>query len=231
MKTSNKILLIALAALAALVIATALVWRASSGGFVTKVMPAERVTRTEDLRDFNAVRVSSVWDLRITRGDAYSVVVTAPQYALENLIVTKEGNTLRLDQRHSVRRPPAARISAAITMPEITDLDYSGVATIKLSGFTGRSLRVVSSGAGVISCRDSTFDDLLVTLSGVGSVDFSEAKTKNVDVELSGLGSVKLHMAGGELRGDLSGLGSIEYSGQVSAERINKSGLGSVEHK
>jgi hypothetical protein len=236
MKTSNKILLITLAVIGGAVLVTAIVSRIFIGGMLartgeTEKFQTETTSSSADLKGFTEIRASAVWEIDITKGDTWSVAIEAPPVVRDTILVTKEGNALVLDQRRTDFGPRGSQLHARITMPEITDIDFSGAAMVKLSGFTGRSLRVTSSGAGAVVCRDSAFDDLAITLSGVGEIDFSDAKTKHAEVELSGLGSVKLAMAGGELRGSLSGLGSIDYSGTVSSERIEKSGLGSVKHR
>ncbi len=232
MKTSNKIILISLAALGGLVVTAAVISRVLIGAGLDHTVRGAVDMRTEDLKDFTAIEASAVWDLHVTRGDSYAVTLSIDKNAERDLIIRREEDTLVLGQRGpGWRARPGSSWRADITMPAINRLDFSGMGSVTLSGFSGGRLRVSSSGAGEVQCRDSTFEDVSISLSGVGSVDFSAARTVNADVDLSGLGSLKLRMDGGELRGDLSGLGSIEYTGTVSAERVTKSGLGSVEHK
>ena len=232
MKTSNKIILISLAALGGLVVTAAVISRVLIGAGLDQADRGAATVHTENFKDFTAIEASAEWELHVSRGDSYAVTLSINKNAERNLIIRREGDTLVLGQR----RPgwgarPGSSWRADITMPAIDRLDFSGVGSVTLSGFSGGRLRVSSSGAGEVKCRDSSFENVSISLSGVGSVDFSDARTVNADVDLSGLGSLKLRMDGGELRGDMSGLGSIEYTGTVSAERISKTGLGSVEHK
>ncbi|MBN2351598.1 MAG: DUF2807 domain-containing protein [Spirochaetales bacterium] len=236
MKTSNKILFIAAAAILAGIVVLAVASRSVLSSVFSAAGPAPSareafVETTQNLKDFTGVRADAAWEIDIKRGESYGVNIQAPPAARGSLIVRKSGDSLELGWAGRSQFIWPLRLKAEIVMPRLESIELSGAVNARVAGFKVPKLAVVSQGAGNVVCRDSEIGDLRIAMSGAGSVDFSSAPSVNADVELSGAGSLKLTMAGGELRGNLSGVGSIEYEGNVSSQEVSTSGLGSVRRR
>lgn len=199
-------------------------------------LSGERGSRSYDVTDFDRVAVSGQWEVTIERGDTWRVAVEAPMELLEYLRVERDGDELDLGLEGGRwfgggwgRNSNA--LEATITMPALEGLETSGASTLSFSGFDGRELSIVSSGASELRASTSRYDDLRLVMSGAGSAMLDELTATNADVTVSGAADVRLRMAGGRLTGRLSGASDLEYFGTVNEQSLSQSGAGSIRHR
>ena len=199
-----------------------------------------RMDTTEfDVRDFRSISFIGSWEVDLEQGDDWHVELTYPRDLEDQIEVELRGDELSLNPGrrgaynwgwgwwHNDNR----RLSARITMPELTALNIAGASDMDLNGFDGKSLTITISGAANIDGDDGHYDSLHLTMSGAGDVDLRNMQFVDANVILSGAGNVELGMNGGVLSGNLSGFGNIEYSGNVRDERVNVSGFGKVHRR
>jgi hypothetical protein len=234
MRNSQRVVLAVIGGLAVLLLAAGVWMRVAVPQLPD--LSGERGPRAYDLTDFDRVSVSGQWEVTIERGDAWRVTVDAPVELHEYLRVERDGDELELGLDGGWRLGggwgrDSNALEATITMPALEGLELSGASTLSFSGFEGRELSIVSSGASEVRANASRYDDLRLVLSGAGSAELEDLTATNADVTVSGAADVRLRMGGGRLTGNLSGASNLEYWGSVSEQSLSQSGVGSVRHR
>lgn len=227
MKTSNKILLISSSTLMGIVIVFLLLFRLTLGGSIT---PEERkdsdspmVSREFPLADFTAIEVSGHWEIELAYGETTQVKVEAPGDVMERLSIEKQAETLILSTDKSWR-PDPGKVTALITMPSLSDLRVSGLVSLKLSGFSGESLTIHTTGSTSITGAGNHIRNLHLKGKGLSNLNLRQNSVINADLHYKGVYKIDLSMAGGELTGKIKGVGKVIYNGEVTKESIQKDG-------
>jgi hypothetical protein len=150
------------------------------------------VTREEAISDFDKVEISHSFDVDITQGEAFSVVIRVDDNLVEHLQVEKFGSTLKIDLKPDVSLVSNATLEAEITMPELTGVDLSGASNATISGFKSTK-------------------NLTVDLSGSSSLR-GDISAGDVSIDLSGSSNANLTGSGGNLTLDASGSSDVDLS-------------------
>ena len=208
------------------------------------------VTQEMDITDFDKVDVNHAFEVEITQGDTFRVVVRVDDNLLEHLQVVKKGQTLNVGMKPG----PFYNFSnttqeAEVTMPELIGLEGSEASEVTITGFKSTrdlsvDLSAASSLRGDIEAGDARFDlssasevtlrgsadDVVIDASGSSEVDLSAFSVANANVEASGASEVTVN-ASGRLDADASGASDVYYLGSPTLGRIDTSGASSVERK
>jgi hypothetical protein len=208
------------------------------------------VTREEPITGFDRVDVSHAFQVDISQGDTFSVVVTVDDNLVEYLEVVKQGDTLKIGlepgQGYSVRE---ATLEAEVTMPKLAGLEMSGASHVAVTGFKStKTFDVNLSGAsrlrGEIDAGDATFDasgasrvtlngsagNVTVEGSGASQIDLSDFAVADAIVKLSGASAATVNPSG-TLDVDASGASDVYYLGNPRMGNVDTSGASSVERK
>lgn len=164
------------------------------------------VTRTLDLDDFAAIRLTNNAKVYIRQGSPQSVEVEAQENIIDNLKREVQDDTWTIGFDRSVRRYDGMKVY--ITIPHLEGLRVSGSGSITSEGrFTG-------------------VDDLGVSISGSGDIRLDVDAT-SVDSHISGSGNIKLRGNTGHHEISISGSGDVEayeLSSESCKVRISGSG-------
>jgi hypothetical protein len=160
---------------------------------------------------FNKVKSSGSFDVVITNGEQFEVLVNAEENILPYIETTVSGNTLLIDIPgiHNVRnRLP---MNVFITIPELKGVKQSGSGNITTDYFTTQRMELFISGSGSIS---------------------TEVNADVVDASISGSGWMLISGGAGESNLNISGSGNINSSG-LAVLRCNAliSGSGNMQVK
>jgi autotransporter translocation and assembly factor TamB len=208
------------------------------------------VTQEESLSGFDSVDVSHNFEVSITQGESYSVVIRVDDNLVEHLDVGVQGSTLKIglmDNRdYTILN---ATMEAEVTMPVLTGLELSGNSHAAITGFafTGDftvDLSGNSSLKGDIEADDVNFDlsgnseftlsgsggDANISLSGNSVIDLSDFPVADVNIDASGASTATVNVSG-SLDVDASGASNVYYLGNPSLGTIDTSGGSSVEPK
>ena len=182
----------------------------------------ERVSQTVDLRDFERISISGVYDLSVTVGGDYSVVISGPADEVERVEASVSNGVLDLGQKKGKRRWGRTRhgVDADITLPTLHGLDVSGVVDGTIADIDAEKFKLSVSGVGDISLSGQC-DSLDADVSGVGDLDARALECRVVDVKVSGVGSATV-FAAEEVDAAVSGMGDIDVYG--GPEKVSKSG-------
>ena len=231
MKTSNKILLISSSTLMGIMIVFLLLLRLTLGNSITPEKGEDSdkpsVSREFPLAGFTAIEVSGHWDIELARGETTQVKVQAPGDVMENLSVEKQAGTLIL-RTNKKWRPNPGKVTALITLPSLSDIRVSGLVSLKLSGFSSKSLTINTKGSTSITGKGNHIHNLHLKGKGLSNLNLRQNSVINADLRYEGVYKIELSMAGGELTGQIKGVGKVIYNGEVRNESIRKDGPSKV---
>ena len=208
------------------------------------------VSQQEMITGFDKLDISSSFDVEITRGDSFQVVIRVDDNLLEHIQVNKQGSTLKIGlEPMRAYNISNATMEADITMPDLTALDLSGSSTAVVSGFeTNNSLTFDLSGnselRGEIKGGQANFDvsgnsrillagsaaNLRISASGNSEVDLSDFPGTDGRVDASGSSTVIVNLSG-RMDADASGGSDIFYLGNPQLGSIDTSGSSNIQPK
>ena len=201
------------------------------GGGTTISGSGNVVSQEYDLMDFDVVDISHAFNVDITQGESYSVVVRVDDNLIEHLEVVKQGSTLKIGlkplQNYTVRN---ATMEAEVTMPELSGVEASGASDVTATGFeSDRDFRVRLSGASSAVLMGSA-GEVTVDASGSSDADLAGFPVGDAKIDASGSSTVVVNVSG-RLDVDASGSSDVFYLGDPTLGSIDTSGSSSVEPK
>ena len=208
------------------------------------------VTQEESITGFDKVDISHSFDVDISQGESFNVVIRVDDNLVEHLQVVKQGSTLKIglkpNRDYTIRN---ATMEAEVTMPELTRLDLSGASHATITGFESKKGFVVdlssaSSLHGDIETGDISIDlssssemtltgsggDVTIDISSSSELDLSEFPVVNARVEASSASTATVN-ASGRLDVDASSASNVYYLGNPTMGDIDTSSESSVEPK
>jgi hypothetical protein len=208
------------------------------------------VTQEEPIIGFDKVDISHSFEVDISQGESFSVIIRIDDNLVEHLQVVKEGSSLKigLDPNRNYTASKAT-MTAEVTMPELTGLDLSGASHATISGFKSTNdfsvdLSGASSLVGDIEAAKTSFDlsggsdanlsgsgqKTTIDAAGSSQIDLSNFLVADVMVNASG-GSTATVNTSGRLNADASGASQVYYLGDPILGEIDSSGSSSVERR
>jgi hypothetical protein len=166
------------------------------------------VSQEEAITDFNSVDVSDLFNVDITQGESYSVVIRVDDNLVDHLEIVKQADTLKIGLKLS-RKINNATLEAEVTMPELTGLDLSGASQANITGFKSTK-------------------DLAVNLSDSSSL-FGDIEAGDISIDLSGSSEMTLDSSGGDVTIDASDSSEVILSGSGQNTTIDASGSSTID--
>jgi len=209
------------------------------------------VTHEENITGFDKVDASHAFQVDISQGDAFSVVIRIDDNLVQYLEVVKRGSTLNIGltpgRSYNIRN---ATMQAEVTMPELTGLDMSGSSHVTITGFkSAQALVVDASGAshlqGDIEADTVSFNlggssEVILTGSaqnviieeaaGSSDVNLTDFPVVDASVKAGGKSQVTVNVSG-RLDVDASNGANVYYLGDPTLGTIDTSGSATVEPK
>jgi hypothetical protein len=205
-------------------------------------------TKEYSFGDFTSVEISSAFEFDISRSCSYGVSITADDNILEEVEVTKEGNSLKIGLKTIAGLGPVA-LKAEVTMPQLHGLAVSGASHGTVSDFSSaENFDINVSGAskvtGDIAAGDADFDvsgastvqlegsanNMVANVSGASRFNLGGFMVNNANVTFSGASTGTINLAG-KLDADLSGASKLLYAGEPRMGNINASGASTLGRK
>lgn len=206
------------------------------------------VSLDQDLSDFNKIDASHSFDISVSQGDGYAVVVRVDDNLEDELDVKVQGGTLHLDLARDIIVNNAT-LEADITMPSLDGLDLSGASSADITGFDSSDpfsarLSGSSSLSGDLVTGDLNLDlsgssevaldgaggDLEIDASGASDVKLPNYPVEDADLNLSGSSDVLINLSG-TLDVDASGSSNVTYLGSPTLGDIRTSGSSSISRE
>ncbi|NVK85934.1 MAG: DUF2807 domain-containing protein [Cytophagia bacterium] len=201
---------------------------------------------TREVRNFNALSVSSAFQVEISVGSTESLEIEAEDQYIDDIITEVRGGTLVIRLRDSrdtrrMRESPKAyltvksleRINASgavglktrdVLKGKKLDLELSGASVLNIE-MEVEELYLESSGACVINLEGEAKEQVVKT-SGATVYSAYDLESVNADIRVSGAGSANVYVTG-RLDVHASGASSVRYRGGASVS-ADASGASSI---
>ncbi len=185
-----------------------------------------RGERIYDLRDFNQIEVSGVYEISVEIGPDFAIRLSGREERLQHARVRVSNETLYLGHHKGRTLRSKKGVDAVISLPALAGIEASGVVDGEIRGIDADLFRVEVSGVGDLMLTGKCAH-LWARLSGVGDLDASDLKCAHVDVKVSGVGDVRVH-ASESLDANVSGIGDLTCFGSPSRVKKNKTFFSSI---
>lgn len=208
------------------------------------------ITRNYALDNFTSVNIDSTCDVKIMRGDYFTVQVTVDDNILPYVEAYVSGNILHIELASGFSYQ-SMDFQATVVMPQLTYLEVDGVSTADVSGFTSTgTFRAVIDGVSraeidLISSQDincevngtshleitslSSNGDLTLICDGVSTADLRGVALTNGSILVDGVSDAYVDVSGC-LNGNVAGLSTLHYSGSPNLGSLVISGGSSLNH-
>lgn len=202
-----------------------------------------------DFQDFDEVRLTSLFDFEIRKGDRYSVELEGDEDDLDEVSLVQHGDELEIEFKTDWKwwkdKDWKRRVKVFIVMPELERLVVTGACEGDVTGFENNDLSIEIAGASEVFA-DINVAYLTVDLAGaseltlVGDAENLEAdiigasklsaynlQANDVDVNAIGASTARVY-ARNDLEANASGASTIRYRGNPSVT-WDSNGLSSVK--
>jgi phage shock protein PspC (stress-responsive transcriptional regulator) len=170
-------------------------WQMTEKGLecITCPKPTEEELAKEDLKDFDQLDLHGIFDVRIVRGENYSVDLKGPESEKSKYKIYRNGKTLVIDFEGKKNfnwdwkfdKVKDDQMYISITMPDIEKLEASGFGSIQLDEFHVNDMEFEIRGP--IELDGSLFaEDVMISLSGKSEMTLTgHCNTMSADIEFA----------------------------------------------
>ncbi|WP_421764382.1 PspC domain-containing protein [Ekhidna sp.] len=205
-------------------------------------------TQVYQFKDFDEVKLISLFDFDITRGNNFSVRLEGDEDDLDDVYLSQTGDELEIRYGKNTdwwkSRKRKDKIKVYIEMPELEYLKITGACDGEIRDFTEADMSLDLEGASklwaditveyldvdLIGASELTLvgsgDDLKAILVGASELNAFNYTVDDAEVKVSGASTAKVY-AKNDLEADASGASKIRYRGDARVTSDSK-GLSSV---
>jgi hypothetical protein len=191
------------------------------------------------------LEITGRFDIRILKGDNYSVELNGPEHEKSRYTVQRSGETLVIDYENQDnvdwddwdrKRFSMEEMEIRITMPSLEKIEATGLGTIRFDNMNGENLEIETRGPVRVS-GDLNVQNLVIRLTGKSEADLSgnaqnmdarvefasrlraySLETQDAVVEVAGASSAKVNVKG-TLEMDEGVASDIDYRGNPNIIR------------
>ena len=204
-------------------------------------------TMVEEFSGFDRLDISHSFEVEVTQGEPFRVVIRSDDNIVEHLDVRKSGDTLILGMESNLLTLNNITLEAEITMPELSKAELSGASKLHLQDFSSsESFEADLSGASRLTGRleagdvildvsgasrvtlEGLGEDLTAEVSGASELELLEFEVEDATIDASGASNVEVWPSGA-LDAEASGASDIIYRGRPESVFENSSGASSVK--
>lgn len=180
---------------------------------------------------FTSVGLALPSQVEVRVGPGFSVRATGPAQAFEDVRVTRNGDSLQIEQRYR-NRPRDERalreVRFVVTMPRIEGASLGGSGSINVDRVSGGKFEAAVGGSGSLTLGNVAVERLTGSIGGSGSI-LASGSASEIKVNIGGSG----RFAGERLRARAASV-SIAGSGGVRAQvdgnaRVSIAGSGDAD--
>jgi putative autotransporter adhesin-like protein len=187
---------------------------------------ANAETRDFDFDGFSKVGASAGVSVQITTGADYSIRAEGSDTGLDDLKITKKGDSLNVGRNKTKFFKRRSDISVYITMPALEGVRASSGSEVEATGIDADKFSVsVSSGADV--SINGRCDDISASVSSGSDLDGRNLRCRNASVTASSGADASVYASEKVVASASSG-GDVDVYGGPEIREINKSSGGDV---
>lgn len=209
------------------------------------------VTEQRDEGVFTGVDNTGSFDVYVTRGDSFSVEVTAQENLIPMIETFVSGNTLIIQTQNGTCYNSSAPVQVHVSMPEAEVLRLSGSGRISADMVSGMEVEIANSGSGYMEIDSVKAETCVLSNSGSGNISVEGSYVVELNVAQSGSGAIMCgtlfgtvevkmsHSSSGRISAVvlygttidvlLSGSGPIELSGDVDVAEYSLNSSGKID--
>ncbi len=200
--------------------------------------------------EFKNIDLGGALEVEIVQGNEYKVVAVGDQFAIDQLTVRVENNTLTADQTKPFQicflcfhNSP----KLIITTPSVEYMSFSGATDIHISTLTQENVQIDLSGGSNIDIERlqvttlelnahgsasiqiaGSAEQMNAQLSGASDMDSVNFKTQKTSIDLSGSSDADIYVTD-ELKTIISGSSDLRYKGNPKITNQDVSGASDIE--
>ena len=170
----------------------------------TAAPPTKTDVRT--VGTFHGLDIATVIDVDVTIGPTTRVELKGPSDWTAKISTNVTDGVLRIALPNDANHVP--KLSAVITVPDLTSVAVSGVAGVHVAKLAAKMFDVTISGVGSVDLA-GTADTLHVVVSGTGQLAAKDLGTSTTTLDVSGVGSVTILGKPAAIHKHVSGVAEI----------------------
>lgn len=203
--------------------------------------------RSFAVRDFTGVALRGSDDVDVKIASEFTVRATGPAKVLDDLVIERRGDTLRIGRKSRRGWNWGDRGNARIfvTLPALKAAAVAGSGDMRIGPLSGETLQLSNAGSGSIALDSvtvktidadlagsgdlsarGTSERITLSIAGSGDIDMAGLKARAAKVSIAGSGSVTAQVDGDA---DVSILGSGDVTlGARARCKVSKMGSGTA---
>ena len=187
------------------------------------------VTQEEAVTGFDMLDISHGFQVDVSQGETFRVVIRADDNLVEHVQVVKEGSTLKLGLKPGRSYTLIdSTLEAEVTMPELAGADLSGGSHLRGEIDAGDIAFDLSGGSHVT--LSGSGGDLTVDAGGGSHAKLAALSVVNANVNASGGSHVTVNPSG-TLDARASGGSHVRYVGSPTLGTMDSSGGSSIKQE
>ena len=187
----------------------------------------EKVTITQDVSDFDSIRLSGRFTGTVVVGDKESLAMTGKEGLEDRVVAEVRGSELRIRLKNDHRHHE--KIIIAIEAKQLEKFIVEGAGKFRISNVNTEDFDIKLPGAANITI-DGKCEEIRITIAGASSVNAEGLICNHGRVRISGAGTISLH-ASESIDARVSGMGQIEVYGDPEEIDQRVSGVGRIKLK
>lgn len=203
-------------------------------------------SRTYQVADFTGVELKGSDDADIRVGAAFLVRAEGPSDRLDDLKITKDGDSLKISRKSNHMSWGGGRdVKVFVTMPAIRSASIAGSGDMTIDRVDGGGFDGSTAGSGSLSIGQMRVDQAKLSIAGSGDItaagaakqaslsiagsgdiDAGGLTASQADVSIAGSGGIKATV-NGHAKVSMMGSGDVDLGGGATCD-VSKMGSGEV---
>ena len=185
------------------------------------------ISKSFDLKDFNAIRVNGQADVVFRQSDTYEVTLRTQENIFDYVDFRVEGSTLILELKDR-QTAAAEEYDVTVMAPSLKKLEVNGSGDVKIpAGLkSDDDFTVEVNGAGDLDFTMINCNALIIRANGASDVDANGLDVQKVDIQVNGAGDVELSGKAGSADLNVNGAGDIDATRLTVAGEVKKHAAG-----
>lgn len=190
------------------------------------------ITKSFDLKDFDAIRINGQADVLFTQGEAWEVSLRTQENIFDYVDYRVEGSTLIIELKDK-KTAQAEEYDLVIKAPALKSLEVNGTSDFEIpAGLVSEDdLKVQVNGAGDLSFDKIRCRDLSIEANGACDVEMNAIDVQKLKIQVNGAGDVDVTGDAAEASLEVNGAGDIDATGLKVAGEVKKHAAGLAKIK
>jgi hypothetical protein len=181
------------------------------GGMNTVKGEGPVISKSFDLKDFDAIVINGHADAVFTQSSTYEVTLSTQENIFDHMDIRVEGSTLVIETKDKVNIR-AEKYDFVLQAPVLKSLTVNGASDFNIpSGLrTEGDLKIEVNGAGDLTFNQIECNTLSVQANGASDIDADSLKVNSMSILVNGAGDVRLSGTTESASFEVNGAGDID---------------------